>query len=553
MNAITDGARAFAEAAITGGGPEAWGEPMPLPQGLPPVASFNENLLPEALRLWVMDIANRMQCPPDFPAVAAIVCMSAVIGRQIGIMPKRRDDWVVVPNLWGAIVGRPSLMKTPALAESRKMLARLEVAAKKKHEAELAEYEVEQTITAMVGKEQTKGAANAVKKAMAEGGDPAAAARLALQSATEEKPRPARRRYTTQDPSVEKLGELLNETPRGMLVFRDELVGFLRVLDKDGHENDRAFYLEAWNGNGAYTYDRIGRGTIEIEAACISLLGGIQPGPLQAYIAQANAGGAGDDGLLQRLQMLVWPDRADGWLNVDEWPDTEAKNRIYAIFERLDRLTPHLSGAEITTLRFTDAAQDGFNAWREKFERRFLTEDMPQALEAHLTKYRSLLPSLALIFHLIDTPDDSAVGVEHVRRAEGWLVYLETHARRLYAQILDPGMIAALALSKRLGDLPEPFTARDVSQKGWAGLDREATGKALSVLTDFGHLALSEAETGGRPTKTYIKNPLLILPTPLNAAPSKPSKQSFEPFESGPPKGMVEKNADAPDADEMEL
>ncbi len=75
-----------------------------------------------------------------------------------------------------------------------------------------------------------------------------------------------------------------------------------------------------------------------------------------------------------------------------------------------------LSGADITSLRFTDAAQESFNAWRENFERRFLTEEMPPALEAHLTKYRSLLPSLALIFHLIDTPDDSAVGVEHVRR-----------------------------------------------------------------------------------------------------------------------------------------
>lgn len=553
MDGISEGAKAFVSQAVTGTQPKPWGEPMPLSQDLPPVAPFNENLLPEALRIWVMDIANRMQCPPDFPAVAAIVCMSAVIGRQIGIMPKRRDDWVVTPNLWGAIIGRPSLMKTPALAESRKMLARLEVVAKEKHKAELSENEAEQTITVMVGKEHKKGAANAVKKAMAEGGDPAAAARLALQSATEEKPRPVRRRYTTQDPSVEKLGELLNETPRGILVFRDELVGFLRVLDKDGHENDRAFYLEAWNGNGAYTYDRIGRGTIEIEAACISLLGGIQPGPLQAYIAQANAGGAGDDGLLQRLQMLVWPDRADSWVNVDEWPDTEAKNRIYAIFERLDRLTPHLSGADITTLRFTDAAQDSFNAWREKFEGRFLTEDMPQALEAHLTKYRSLLPSLALIFHLIDTPDDSAVGVEHVRRAEGWLAYLETHARRLYAQILDPGMIAALALLKRLADLPEPFTARDVSQKGWTGLDREATGKALSVLTEYGYIARNDVETGGRPTKTFNKNPLLISPAPLSTAPSKPSKQSFEPFEGGPSKELGEKNADAPDADEVEL
>ncbi len=77
--------------------------------------------------------------------------------------------------------------------------------------------------------------------------------------------------------------------------------------------------------------------------------------------------------------------------------------------------------------------------------------------------------------------------------------------------------------------------------------------EALSVLIDFGHLALSETETGGRPTKAYIKNPLLISPVPLNAAPSKPSKRSVEPFEGGPPKGMAEKNANAPGTDEVEL
>jgi len=513
---------------------EVWAEPIALPDGLPPVAPFNENLLPDALRPWVMDISERMQCPPDFPAVAAIVCASAVIGRQLGIKPKRRDDWVVVPNLWGAIVGRPSLMKTPALAESRKMLSRLEREAGEKFEAAMAEYEIAASIAEMIGKEKKKGAADALKKAMAEGTDPAAAARRALEGASLEQPRPVRRRYTTQDPTVEKLGELLCETPRGLLIFRDELVGWLRTMDKDGHENDRSFYLEAWNGNGRYIYDRIGRGTIEIDAACVSLLGGIQPGPLRSYIAQANSGGMGDDGLLQRLQMLVWPDRGDDWVNVDEWPDTEAKNRVYAIFERLDQLRPHIDGGDVPAVQFSDAAQEDFNAWREKFERRFLTEDMPQALEAHLTKYRSLLPSLALIFHLIDTPERGTVGAEHVARAEAWLAYLETHARRLYAQVLDPGMVAAIALSKRLKDLPEPFTAREVSQKGWAGLDREAVEKAIGVLTDLSHIVprdIPAGGTGGRPTKVYAKNPALFLPKSPKGEPSKPSKGGFEGFE----------------------
>ena len=391
------------------------------------------------------------------------------------------------------------------------MLGRLEMEARKKFDAEQREYLEAKRIADIVKKAKDVGAASAARQALSNNEDPTAAAQNALQSSPKEspKPPPRRRRYTTQDATVEKLGELLCETPRGILVFRDELVGWLRSMDKDGHENDRGFYLEAWNGNGGYTYDRIGRGTVEIEAACVSILGGIQPGPLRAYIAQANCGGAGDDGLLQRLQMLVWPDRGDAWVNVDKWPDTEAKNRAYQIFERLDKLTPHIDGAEISTLNFDVAGQEAFNAWRETFERRFLIEDLPPALEAHLAKYRSLLPSLALIFHLIDTPDQAAVGAQHVARAEAWLAYLETHASRLYAQVMDPGMVAAIALSKRLGDLPEPFTVRDIYRRGWAGLDRDATRKAISVLVDLNHIAPERVDSGTKPQTVYHKNPKL--------------------------------------------
>jgi len=72
------------------------------------------------------------------------------------------------------------------------------------------------------------------------------------------------KRYLVNDATVEKLGELLNHNPNGLLLFRDELSGFLHTMDRPGHENDRAFYCEAWNGTGAYTYDRIGRGTLAV-------------------------------------------------------------------------------------------------------------------------------------------------------------------------------------------------------------------------------------------------------------------------------------------------
>jgi len=246
---------------------------------LPGVAPFDLGLLPAALRPWVQDIAERMQCPPDFPAVAAMVCLSAAVGRQIAIRPKARDDWTVTSNLWGTVVGRPALLKTPALAEPMRMLERLEMAAKEAHEQAMLEHRAR----AMVAEEASKQARKDVAKALKVKGDPLTLAMNAVRG--EEEAPPARQRYITNDGTVEKLGELLRDNPRGVLVFRDELTGWLQSLDCEGREGTRAFFLEAWNGTGRFTFDRIARGTIEVEAACVSILGGIQPGPLSAYLS----------------------------------------------------------------------------------------------------------------------------------------------------------------------------------------------------------------------------------------------------------------------------
>jgi 5S rRNA maturation endonuclease (ribonuclease M5) len=77
-----------------------WTEPKPLPADLPAVPPFNFALLPDTFQDWIEDIAERMQCPPDFPAVGAMIAVGSLVGRKIGIRPKRYDDWLVVPNLF---------------------------------------------------------------------------------------------------------------------------------------------------------------------------------------------------------------------------------------------------------------------------------------------------------------------------------------------------------------------------------------------------------------------------------------------------------------------
>jgi putative DNA primase/helicase len=66
---------------------------------VPPVDQFAYDLLPTGFRARIADIAERLQCPPDYPAVGSMVAAAAVIGRQIEMRPKRYDDWTVTPNL----------------------------------------------------------------------------------------------------------------------------------------------------------------------------------------------------------------------------------------------------------------------------------------------------------------------------------------------------------------------------------------------------------------------------------------------------------------------
>ncbi|MFH0979952.1 MAG: DUF3987 domain-containing protein, partial [Planctomycetota bacterium] len=333
---------------------------------------------------------------------------------------------------------------------------------------------------------------------------------------------PVRRRYLVNDSTVEKMGVLLNQNPNGLTVYRDELIGLLKSLEKEGHECDRAFYLEAWDGRGRYTYDRIGRGTIDIEHVTLSIIGSIQPGPLRAYLAEALAGSGGADGLIQRFQLAVYPDVSREWHNVDRWPNTEAKNRAYEVFARLDRITAHEVAAVVDDhdpngipfLRFDAEAQRIFDAWRADLERRLRSENEHDVIVAHLAKYRSLIPSLALLIHLADG-HAGPVGVGPLEKAVRWGVYLESHARRIYGTAVDSGTSAAHSLARKItsSDLTSGFTVREVYQKGWSGLGTtEEVGAAVAVLMDLDWLKEDREQNpaGGRPRVRYWINPKIL-------------------------------------------
>lgn len=487
--------------------------PSPLPADLLSVEPFGFALLPESLRPWAADICERIQCPGDFVGVGIMAGLGTVVGRKIGIRPQARTDWTVTANQWGLIVGRPGVLKSPALEAALSPLKRLAAKANQSFDEARAEYEIATRAAKLKAEANEKEA----RKLLTSNPNADLLALLTVTAVAG----PEMKRYMANDSTPAALGELLRHNPNGLLVFRDEIVSLLRSLDREDQAEGRGFYLTGWNGDSGYTFDRIGRGmNLHIEAVCLSMLGGTQPGRLAEYVKQAVKGGAADDGLIQRFGLMVWPDTGGEWRDVDRWPDTEAKRAANDLFERLDKLDPAEIGAEQDTdqdgradgipyLRFEGAALELFIEWRASLETRQRSGDLHPALESHLAKYRKLIPGLALISHLSDG-GTGPVTETATLRALAWGEYLESHARRVYGSGTQPDTDTAKAILARIrkGDLKSGFSSRDVWRKGWTKLaDRDQVAAGLRLLVDYEWLFEDRLETGGRPATVYRVNP----------------------------------------------
>jgi len=334
---------------------------------------------------------------------------------------------------------------------------------------------------------------------------------------------PTRRLFKTNETSIQSMTVLQNENPRGLLTFRDELTALLVKWDREDGQDERAYFLEGWNGDGSYTDVKIGRGLTDAKNICISLLGGIQPDKLRRYLYQAMKGN--NDGLMQRLQLAVWPDEPKHWENIDTYPNKDARQDAYNILSFLADLDFKENGAlqseydDRPYYRFNEAGQTIFNTWLTELQTVKIKQEENPLMVEHFGKFRSLMPSLALIFHLIDVADGKENGAVSERAAllsVEWCKYLEAHARRIYAMAENPKHEAAVRLSEKITakKLNSPFTVRDIQQKGWYGLkDNNEIKAACDILMNenwLHELIKEKSLTGRPPAPKYFINPSFL-------------------------------------------
>ena len=522
-----------------------WAEPKLISQTLPPVKTLTKGMLPDSLQRYVDNNAERLSTPTEYVAIPTVISLASAFGTKVSIFPKFKDDWEIVPNLWGAIIGNPSTKKSPALDAGMKPLRNLTYKAKAEYEQAQKDFAAQKEINKHKAKALDDNLKTMAKKQVAQADDAEdkitdddliAKAQAIAEANQSDEYEPILKRYIANDSTYQKLGEMLSQTNNGLLVERDELTELLASLDGESNSEAREFYLVAYNGTGSHIMDRIGRGSVFIPSHCLSIVGGIQPNKLERYL-EKTIKGLDNDGMMQRFQLAVYPDHIKGLKEKDIAPDKETRQIVYDLLETIDNMTvgdflkyganPPDDYHKRPYYRFTDEAFHTFMNWYDEVKAK-ADECEHSVIAEHMAKYPKTIASLALIFHLVDCIEHQAnlgsVGMTALNAALAWHEMLESHMNRIYSIVTDSANTKASYLAdkiinmvKRGADKTDEtdwisygFTARQLIRKGWKGLtDADDVLNALEVLVENNWLSWHEIPStgqGGRPTERYSIN-----------------------------------------------
>lgn len=461
--------------------------------------------LPDALAGFVFDTAERMGVDPAAVALCATVACAAVVSDGWQAQPKVHDHtWTESARLWGAIVGGPSILKTPVLKACTAPVDKLDAEARQRHAEAMRHYKAE-----------------------------VARAKAAKDPAADALPQPRLERHLVEGTTMDALTEVLRDDDAGrqrapagkVLVRQDELSEWLASFDayKGGSGRgsaDRGAYLRLFNG-GRYVLDRVGRGNFAIPNWSACILGGIQPEPIQR-IAREGA----DDGLLQRFLYCVPVGQTAG---EDRAPDVAALRRYADLFPALARLHGAAPGAEPQRVRFAPEAQLHREAINALAAAVAAQPTSSTRLQSALGKWTGVFTRLALTFHLIGLADAQVQG----RPVPDPLVLTADTARRAAAYMRDvllPHLLRAdelLFLTRQTGHarwiagfLLSSAAARDMGrvalrdlQRAYAPLrapeHRREVVEVMSALDAMGWVKAEIPDNPARGVSAWAVNPKL--------------------------------------------
>lgn len=465
---------------------------------------FPSELLGEMWAGWIDERAKAASAPADYVAVSLLACAAGVLANVR--WPVVGAGWSEPSHLWMCLVGHPASGKSPGMGAALALLDRAEDQMMVGFDERVREYKTREAY-AKVRKELWERAVDAAAKQDEEPPkmptDAEAPDRIVLP------------RIRVADATPEKLAELSAGQPRGLVLVRDEVAGWLGSFDKyGGAGGDRAFALESWNG-GRYGVDRKKAAEpVNVRHLSVGVLGGIQPERLAPIIAGP------DDGLVTRF-LYAWPNRFPPFRihrePIDDGPALDAFGRL----ARLAMGSDKRGNPEPKRLPLTADAALILEEFASDVARQ--ADAFSGPLSGALGKARGHALRLSCVVeHLRWCANPSLPGEpEEIRGPAAFAAvrlmeaYFLPTSRRVFIDAAAPALdqaAAKVARYLRRNAVPE-FTFRELRQRMNGELrEMDILAEALADLEEAGLVRrrmVSRRPSGGRPPRLYDVHPAL--------------------------------------------
>ncbi len=462
------------------GGCDFKGTAIPLPSH-PEVPEMTPEMLPDVVARYSQDVAHRLGSSIEFAAIPCMCALAAALGTKAAICPKRRDPWTVYPMVWGMIIAPPGTMKSPIANQVFREVHRLEDAAEKLSEINESDLE-----------------SPSDRRDDNEAGTP-----LRL---------PPQLRNITNDPTPEKLIELMAENPHGLLLVMDELYWLFESFEKQSMATLKHVLKTAHSGDMPITQDRIIRGTTRAKNTAISVFGTIQPMLVEKMSKNGLLEKLLVDGFFQRFMLLAHSDAPTNPPFVDQPADRAAFSAFRGLLHQFAFMpgggcSPYDPlGKRPLKLWFAPEAMERYIGWTAENAIAIARADEPHSRE-YRHKMRGFVPALALITELADRfggdiGKEYEVTLQSLEKAILLAEYSAAHAKRLYANSLTHGVQKARLLLEKIldGSAEPPLKVRDIYRMQWRGLkEKKDVVQAIKVLIEYNWVA----ETKGRPVEKH--------------------------------------------------
>jgi len=454
----------------------------------PDYRPFPANVLPEPIQGFVTAGARAIGCDPSYLALPLLTAIAAGIGnvRRLGLKP----GWHVPPILWTAVVGESGTSKTPAFQLVMRPVRERQRKALERHAEKMKQYKAdlacwERNMTAW----KRKGSG--------------------LPPAEPEEPRAER--FIVSDTTVEAIGPILLDNPRGLLLARDELAGWIGSFDRYAGKGkagaDSANWLSMFNAESVFIDRKTGTPrTIHVPQAAVCVSGGIQPAILQRALGLEHR----QSGLAARLLLAYPPRKPKRWTEAGIDPSAEAE--LARLFDRLYELQPTTDDDGELRPMLVQLAPEAKKVWIDFYDEHAaeladLTGDMASAW-AKLEEYAA---RLALVIHYIrwaadDVADESQLDEASMKAGIMLANWFKHEARRVYAMLNESD---AERDQRRLIDWIDrkggTVTAREVQQGRRSHRQPGAAEAALEELVKAGHGNWEQSPPGqrGQPTRRF--------------------------------------------------